>query len=252
MKDHKLADNFKYVKLIFSFSALCVLVLHTIYSCDLAKDPNFVHHPKMNVIPKAYQLTIKPDLVSETWEGEATIDLEITTSQKFIELHSSGLEIINVTCQGVAVSWRLMEEFVKVRYDFVPGRTNITFKYRGKYGFGFYVSDIGQFKIAYTNFEPIRARSVFPCVDIPSIKSLYDISLIIPDGAYARSNALAKTVINIGGGFKKVNFATTIPLPTYLVAWYLEFKQLSVVSKLCADYNLTVLAEPNAGEFRYK
>ena len=70
----------------------------------------------------------------------------------------------------------------------------------------------------YTLFVPDHARSVFPCIDQPDVKALYNLTLEMPTDWRAMSNgALAKSAIE--GRRKKVEFATTNLLPTYLFSF---------------------------------
>jgi alanyl aminopeptidase len=72
---------------------------------------------------------------------------------------------------------------------------------------------------AATQFEPVDARRAFPCFDEPRFKTPFDVTLVVPDGVVAVSNGPETASAAAGAGRRKVSFARTRPLPTYLVFW---------------------------------
>ncbi len=76
----------------------------------------------------------------------------------------------------------------------------------------------------YTLFVPARAQFAFPCFDQPDLKARYSLSLDVPDGWQAVANGAENT--NPAGRWpqgaesrRRVSFAETQPLPTYLFAF---------------------------------
>ena len=72
---------------------------------------------------------------------------------------------------------------------------------------------------AYTQFESIDARRVFPCFDEPSFKIPWTVVLTVPAGLQAFGNTPVAEETAAAGGGRRVRFATTRPLPSYLVAF---------------------------------
>ena len=72
---------------------------------------------------------------------------------------------------------------------------------------------------AFTQFEETDARRAFPCVDEPSAKIPWTLSLRIPSGLKAVANAPEESSTPAGEGMILVRFRTTRPLPSYLVAF---------------------------------
>ena len=70
----------------------------------------------------------------------------------------------------------------------------------------------------YTQFEPTDARRAFPCFDEPGFKTPWDIALRVPRQLMAVANTPQTAESDAGNGMKLVRFATSRPLPTYLVA----------------------------------
>ena len=50
---------------------------------------------------------------------------------------------------------------------------------------------------AVTQFEPTNARRCFPCWDEPSIKSIFEVTLIAPKGNVALSNMVWKFLFTL-------------------------------------------------------
>jgi aminopeptidase N len=73
----------------------------------------------------------------------------------------------------------------------------------------------------YTLFVPARARLTFPCFDQPDLKARYALTLTVPAGWQAVSNAAARDTASAvrGAGTTTLTFAETPPLPTYLFAF---------------------------------
>jgi alanyl aminopeptidase len=72
---------------------------------------------------------------------------------------------------------------------------------------------------AFTHFEPTSARRVFPCVDEPSAKIPWTVTLHVPAGLRAFSNAPLLSQAPEAEGMEAVQFAQTRPIPSYLVAF---------------------------------
>jgi aminopeptidase N len=73
----------------------------------------------------------------------------------------------------------------------------------------------------YTLFVPARAQLAFPCFDQPDLKARYTLTLDVPESWQAIGNG--REVADVGStpsaGRKRVLFAETEPLPTYLFAF---------------------------------
>jgi alanyl aminopeptidase len=71
---------------------------------------------------------------------------------------------------------------------------------------------------AFTQMEPADARRVFPCFDEPGFKTPFDLTLTVPKGQLAVANTRELSRAD-AGTWTTFRFATTAPLPTYLVAF---------------------------------
>ena len=71
----------------------------------------------------------------------------------------------------------------------------------------------------YSLFVPAHARSVFPCFDQPDMKARFTLSLEVPEDWTAVSNTAAVDTVLLDGGRKRIDFAGTEPISTYLFAF---------------------------------
>jgi aminopeptidase N len=70
----------------------------------------------------------------------------------------------------------------------------------------------------YTLFVPARAHRAFPCFDQPDLKARYTLTLEVPAGWQAVSNAAA-VATEAGAARTRMRFGETAPIPTYLFAF---------------------------------
>lgn len=73
-------------------------------------------------------------------------------------------------------------------------------------------------RFTVTQFEPMEARRVFPCIDEPDRKVPWKLSLEIARGDLAVSNTLVERTTDRGQR-TRYEFARTRPLPSYLIAF---------------------------------
>ena len=74
----------------------------------------------------------------------------------------------------------------------------------------------------YTLFVPARAQLAFPCFDQPDLKARYTLALELPEAWHAVANGRDLEAAGQGvspAGRKRVRFAETEPLPTYLFSF---------------------------------
>ena len=70
-----------------------------------------------------------------------------------------------------------------------------------------------------TQMEPLGARLAFPGLDEPRFKRPWDITLVVPESMNAVANTAAIEETAPGDGFKRIRFARTENLPSYLIAF---------------------------------
>jgi aminopeptidase N len=70
----------------------------------------------------------------------------------------------------------------------------------------------------YTIFVPARAHEAFPCFDQPDLKARWTLELTVPDAWETLANG-AETARTSSAGRKRITFAETEPISTYLFAF---------------------------------
>src|SRR5207253_10757245 len=70
-----------------------------------------------------------------------------------------------------------------------------------------------------TQSEAPDARRAFPCWDEPDFKATFEVTLIVDDDLTAVSNARVVEETDLANGKRQVEFAETMPMSTYLVAF---------------------------------
>lgn len=179
---------------------------------------------------------LAPDLDACTFAGTAVVTVEVQETTTEIVLNASELTIDEVflrstdgvrheiECQLEAASERAI---MRTHNPISPGQYLLHMQYRGELNSklkGFYRSsftdiDGNEHVIATTQMEPADARRAFPCWDEPDLKATFAISLIVAETVPAYSNGPEISSTSLGDGRKRVEFAETIPMSTYLVAF---------------------------------
>ena len=172
----------------------------------------------------AAELAIRP--AESGFRGTIDIDIEVKRATPVVWLNARFLTV--ESARANASPAQVLpggEDFVGLRFDppLAPGAASIHLEYRGE------LSDrdtAGAFRqreadewYVYTQLEAIFARRVFPCFDEPGYKVPWQLSLVVPAGHLAVSNTPAISEEALPGGMKRVRFAPTRPLPSYLIAF---------------------------------
>ena len=189
------------------------------------------------VIPERYELTLAPDLSNWTFSGAEKVSLnvcepvrEIIVNAAELELHTASLCLDGGRIVDAGVRLDAENEQATLSFaDLVPpGRHELQINFSGILNdklHGFYRSTYkdsnGQEKrLASTQFESTDARRAFPCWDEPAFKAVYQVNLIVDEKLTAISNARATREMALPeSGKKKIVFADTIKMSTYLVAF---------------------------------
>ena len=188
-------------------------------------------------------LTLIPD--EDTFSGAIEIDLDIRKPSDVIWLNARSLTIdhANLVAGGRTLKATVEqggEDFAGFVFSSAApaGKAKLQVSYRGelsKKGTGglFKLEEGGNWYI-YSQFEAVDARRAFPCFDEPSFKVPWQLTLHIKKEHTAVSNTPVLSESDENGGRKKVVFAETKPLPSYLVAMAvgpLEFVDAGKVGK---------------------
>ncbi len=184
-----------------------------------------------SVHPERYRLdlTIIPD--ADHFSGHVEIDIEITAPLTTIWLHGKDLEVASATVtkadgKSVTAAYSEVSKDGMARLDLPEElqaqQATISLEYEAPFKAtlnGLYKVTIGDDSYGFTQFESIYARRAFPSFDEPKFKTPFDISVTTRSAYQAFSNTLQTATVKLENDLKQVSYATTEPLPTYLVAF---------------------------------
>jgi cytosol alanyl aminopeptidase len=182
--------------------------------------------------PIAYRAHLAVDPEKSNFDGSMTIDGELTEATSRFWLHGRDLAIhlasaVPVTGSSVVpleVTPR-GEDVLELRAgsSLAPGGWSISIQYAGVLD---ELNSTGAFKVAvdgaayvYTQFEPVYARRVFPCMDEPDSKVSWQLTLDVPRNLNAVSNTSLAQTVPLSDGRMRYEFRRSLPLPSYLVAF---------------------------------
>jgi alanyl aminopeptidase len=180
--------------------------------------------------PTAYKATLTVVPGDDVLRGEIDIALSIAEPTRVIWLNAEDLHLdeARLEANGQTLRGRVVpggKDVVGIAFDAPApaGAARLRVVYRGAIStrddHGAFREDEGGASYVFTQFEAIAARRVFPCIDDPGIKVPWDLSLRVPKDLVALANAPVLSETPEEGGKKLVRFATTKPLPSYLVAF---------------------------------
>ena len=182
------------------------------------------------VVPTHYDLdlTILPEKAN--FSGRVTIDVEINRPAPVIWLHGIGLDVSEAWLESggrrIEASYEEADKtgIVKLSLAAVPdkGPASLHFVYSAPFNKaleGLYKVTDGGEDYAFTQFEATSARWAFPGFDEPAFKTPFDISVTAHADHAVITTMPETTAEPAGEGLVKRSFATTPPLPTYLIAF---------------------------------
>ncbi len=189
-----------------------------------------------NVEPVRYDLTLAPDLKTSRFTGRAEILVRILAPSDRIVLNAADLKVASaslISRSGSQIDCRPTldaenERLTVTLPSAVPaGEWTLHLEFSGVLGDqlrGFYRSvftdSAGHEQIiATTQFEATDARRAFPCWDEPDRKAIFSVALEVEEDLHVYSNTRAISEEMVSSTRKRVRFADTIKMSTYLVAF---------------------------------
>lgn len=190
-----------------------------------APTPPLVRTPG-DVVARGYrlELTVLPE--QDHFTGTMRLEAEVTRATAVVWLNATDLELQQASLGGKPA--KIIpgnEDFIGLVPDapLPAGPITIEVRYRGgidhQKSRGVYAEKEGEQTYAYTFFEPIDARRAFPCIDEPGAKVPWQLTLHVKKEHVALANAAVERETDEADGMKRVDFAVTPPLPSYLVAF---------------------------------
>ncbi|HVH44166.1 MAG TPA: M1 family metallopeptidase, partial [Labilithrix sp.] len=209
------------------------------------------------VRPEAYAVTMRMSPTDEKIEGEVDVDIDVTEATHVVWIHAGDnltIRSAKLTGSGPALGARVDRpapepsgapaastapeptgdkhvarprdnDFIALAFDteLRPGKYKLNLAYDGKLpareGKGAYRQEEKGDWYIFTQFESTDARRAFPCFDEPGFKTPYEITLEVPKDQLAFANTPQTSEGPAAGGWKRITFAKSKPLPSYLVAF---------------------------------
>lgn len=200
------------------------------FACTLfaAPQPPALRLPT-DVVPVRYNLDLTLDPAKTDFSGVVTIELKVRKATGIVWLNQSSLTVSSATAEqaGAKPAVKIVpggDDFVGFEFPqpLSPGEARLRVEFTGKVnlkaGAGIFLSKRNDDRYLYTQFEPIDARTAFPCFDEPGFKVPWQVTLHVPANQVAVSNTPVQSE-RVDGAIKHVVFRPTTPLPSYLVAF---------------------------------
>ncbi|HMT42952.1 MAG TPA: M1 family metallopeptidase [Chakrabartia sp.] len=217
--------------------------------------------------PVHYTLSIVPDAAKLTFEGRATIQIDLLVPSDRITMNAADLAILSasIKASGGAESPALVTmdakaETLTMRFEkTMPiGRYELVFAYTGRINQqanGLFALDYkdpqGADKRAlFTQFEAPDARRMFPGWDEPSYKASYDLALTLPEGQMPVANTPVASQKKRADARIEYRFARTPVMSSYLV--FLGGGEFDRITKMAGKTEVgLIMGRGNAEKARY-
>ena len=192
------------------------------------------------VTPRAYRIDMVIDPDADTLTGEVEIDVDITDPVNSFFIHGKEMTITSATLASGTDIIPLMADNVPLELapsglirlsadDRLPlGDGTLSLAYETPYNLAlnsaYKVVRPGEeegTQDAYilTQMEPVGAREAFPGFDEPAFKVPFTLSITAPEEDFVYANTPVVEETPTDDGRVRHEFATTRPLPTYLIAF---------------------------------
>ena len=180
-----------------------------------------------HVTPTALEARLTLDPGADRFAGVARVHLDLHRKHKVIWLNAVDLDVSEATLwtEGQRLPLAVLDgddQHLGFRPDKpVKGEVVVEIAYTGgvlEEAFGVFSQREAGDDYIVTQFEATDARRAFPCVDDPQHKLPWTLTLDVPDTDQAFTNTPPATSA-VEHGRRVVEFATTQPLPSYLIAF---------------------------------
>ena len=184
------------------------------------------------IVPGKYTLDIDLDMETFRYALTEKFTFELTSPTRELVLHGKGLDIsktrLDGDIQAIATPKNSADELVTFEFEaeIAAGSHYLELEISGVVSdslHGFYRSSYDhngtQKWLATTQFEAVHAREVFACVDEPLAKAVFELSIVAPDNLVAISNTNVVSEEPARPGRKRVRFAATPRMSTYLLCF---------------------------------
>ena len=181
------------------------------------------------ITPRAYAARLAIDPSRTDFDGEISIEIRINRALETLWLNGTDLVIGTATLE--TAGRRIDLTAVSSGKDFIgftakealpAGEARLQIAYKGRFEpvdtRGLFRQQEGHDWYVTSQFETMNARRAFPCFDEPGWKTPWQLTLDVPAALVTVSNTPIVDETAFPDGAKRVRFAPTPPLPSYLIA----------------------------------
>jgi alanyl aminopeptidase len=180
---------------------------------------------------EAFAIELRIDPRNEDFAGVSRIDGALKQATRTVFVHGRDMQISRATITpngGESLSLSAKQVHVSgvieltAAADIPAGPATLVLEYTAPFNRQLE----GAYKLVHagesyvmTQMEPLGARLAFPGMDEPAFKRPWDITLIVPQDQNAVANTRLVEETKLADGFKRMRFARTENLPSYLIAF---------------------------------
>jgi aminopeptidase N len=179
------------------------------------------------VAPVGYELALVPDAENLKFTGKLRVQVQVKQATDSIVLNAADLTLDRAELEGMAGVISLDPKLERATLQFARpvgvGSHVLAIDYHGAIGKGTagffamdYDSPAGKRRTLATNFEPVSERHFMPSWDEPGLKATFQLTVDVPGDRMAVSNMPAASTEQLPGGMKRVHFARSPKMSTYL------------------------------------
>jgi cytosol alanyl aminopeptidase len=181
-------------------------------------------------LPTSVEARLTIDPAADTFRGAIDITGTLASRASRIWLHAQGLTIHSAVAvagdERVALTAAVVGDDLLSLVPAAPlpaGAWVLSLQYEGRYvtdsTVGAYLQSEAGRRYVATKLEPVHARRVFPFFDEPDLKVPWRLTLDVPADLVAVANTPITSEEPTGATHKRVAFAPTKALPSYLLAF---------------------------------
>uniref|UniRef100_A0A182PNX7 Aminopeptidase N n=1 Tax=Anopheles epiroticus TaxID=199890 RepID=A0A182PNX7_9DIPT len=191
-----------------------------------------------DTVPESYVLELSSSIHEQdfSYSGSVVIRIRVLQTTRTVVLHSMRSRLLDVEIRNsnqLRIPIVTTEEdseletlTIRTGYELQRGIYQLTIRFENTLrsdAAGFYRTSYNNGNdvrySAVTQFQPVDARTAFPCFDEPGIRATFTISITSGVETKVYSNMPIRSVTIVGNGLKQTLFQTTPSMPTYLVAF---------------------------------
>ena len=219
-----------------------------------------------DIVPLQYSIEVRPDVAAMKTKGFETISLEVRRATNQIVLNAVGTSIERASVRGESGSEQLLQVrtdeeaqiiTLSVSNQLSPGNYELSLDFissieRSPQGLHVqhYKVDGAEKTLLATQMEPSDARRLFPCWDEPTFKATFKVAYVTSAKNVVISNMPIAKEVSLTNLEKRVEFAVTPVMATYLVALFCgEFEKVSDHVGMIELNAYTVAGKSESGKF---